>query len=214
MHFICEIIMPPTDDVETAVAEILHPFNENGHRNTHTFWDYWLIGGRWSGHKLETKLGADKIKAFYAELSERDVTVSGFRAGKETLQPESQIPMVDELWREHFPDSGIDTCPLFDHTPTEDIPGDTARLDEISKDLTCSRMIIAAPDYKGERLEAEFMIEKSIWNGVTHVDTAWDGNVLSGLVMWREKIKNYSDEYQQKNTPQPDWLVVTVDYHS
>lgn len=41
-----------------------------------------------------------------------------------------------------------------------------------------------------------------------------DGTFKSALESFKEKIKRYSDEYQARCTPQDDWLVITIDYHS
>ena len=53
MHYHCEIILPETDDIESAIASVLAPFNENGRNDYcpdhHAFWDFYAIGGRWSG---------------------------------------------------------------------------------------------------------------------------------------------------------------------
>src|SRR6185312_2392586 len=103
MHYQLEIIMPPVADVKTAVAQILEPFDEqgedeDGNPNAHGFWDWYVIGGRWAGAKLEAMFGPERLKAFRAELAERNVTISGVRFGKQELQPADQIPMVDALW--------------------------------------------------------------------------------------------------------------------
>jgi hypothetical protein len=217
MHYHLEIIIPRTDDVESAVANILAPFDENGTDDEdgyrkHSFWDWYVIGGRWAGAKLEAKLG--DMAPFYDELKKRNVTVAGLQCGKQTLQPASQIPLVDAMWREMFPESGLDVCPLFDHSPSV-IVGDICTLKEMPERLSASRVIIAGPSYDDpDKFKAVHMIEGSVWNGVSHVDTTWDGNVLNAVNAWRERIAGYADEYQSKNTPTDEWITVTVDYHS
>ena len=62
--------------------------------------------------------------------------------------------------------------------------------------------------------ELHFMIEKEIWNGVTFVKTEWDGYITTALDLMKHKYQNCSPEFQQPLIPQPDWLVVTIDYHS
>ncbi len=108
MHYHLEVILPPVGNIEDAANQILEPFNEQGEdeegqRNQHAFWDWHVIGGRWAGAKLEAVLDPKKKDEFFAELTKRNITVSGLRAGKEKLEPESQIPMVDAPWNEFFP---------------------------------------------------------------------------------------------------------------
>jgi hypothetical protein len=219
MHMHLEVVMPPTDNVEKSLSEIMAPFDEggideDGNPNQHTFWDWYQIGGRWGGAKIEAKLGKDRLAAFNKELIERKVTVSGLQFGKQTLQPASQIEMVDALWREMFPDSGINGCPLFDHAPKE-VAGDICQLSEVPDGLTAERVIIAGPGWKDDgTFRAEYMISDDIWNGVMHVKTQWDGHFKTALDAYPEKIKGYRDDYREKHTPKDDWIVVTVDYHS
>ena len=217
MHYHLEIVMPPTDAVEAALAQILDPFYEGLDRNDenangHPFWDFWSIGGRWSGAKVQAMFSEERMQAFHAALSEARVTVSGLISGKEELSPSDQIPAVDALWCEHFPESPIKQCPLFKHY-TGNV-GDVMRLADVPAGLTASRVIIAGPHYKGEKLEAVYMIQDEAWNGVTHVKCEWDGKVRSAIEKHLERIKSYRPEYIEKMTPQPDWLVVTIDYHS
>jgi hypothetical protein len=68
MHFLTIVVLPPghTDDIEESVTKMLAPFDENldiesyvedGEtywRNPQSFWDWWSIGGRWSGHLSES----------------------------------------------------------------------------------------------------------------------------------------------------------------
>src|SRR5690349_11087528 len=108
MHYHLEIIMPPTDDVEAAVGKILAPFDENydGEEGiSPRWWDWWVLGGRWSGSKLISLVG--DMQPFYDELNRRGVTVSSFRAGKHTLQPASQATLVDQIWNEFYPNSPV-----------------------------------------------------------------------------------------------------------
>lgn len=219
MHMHLEVLMPPTDNVEEALAKIMAPFDEGGsdeegNPNTHGFWDWYQIGGRWGGAKIEARLGRDRLDAFHKALTERNVTVSGLQWGKQTLQPASQIEMVDALWSDMFPDSGLSVCPMFDHAPKV-IDGDICRLSDVPEGLTAERVIIAGPSWNDDgSFSAYYMISDDIWNGVMHVKTQWDGKLRTALEAHSEKIKGYQDEYREKRTPKDDWLVVTVDYHS
>lgn len=216
MHYHLEIIMPPVDDVEAALGQILAPFDEDPHLNEgdesytkNSFWDWYVIGGRFSGAKIEYLLGEEKIGKFQKHLSEIGITVSKLQAGKQRLHPESQIPAVDALWNKWFPDSHVKVCPLFDHyndqySKNESKYGDVMKFSEVPMGLRSNRIILAGLDYGGKKCEAKFMIEDKNWNGVTHVKTIWDGTLEHALEMAAEK----------GHVPRSDWLVVTVDYHS
>lgn len=218
MHYHLEIVMPPTDNVEAALAQILDPFYEGLDRddenaNGHPFWDSWDIGGRWSGAKVQAMFSAERIQAFNAALTEAKVTVSGVVFGKEEIRPASQIPSVDALWCEHFPESPIKVCPMFKHYKGE--IGDVMRLAEVPDGLMASRVIVARHHYKDDgRIEAGYMVEDSFWNGVCHTKSFWNGKFFDAMKDCAENMERCHEEYRAKNTPQPDWLVVTIDYHS
>lgn len=222
MHYRLEVVMPPVSNIEEAISQIMEPFDENldgEDASGHAFWDFWVIGGRWAGRKLEETLDKERINAFREKLKELGVTVSSFQAGKQELSPASQIPMVDALWAEMFPDSGVSACPLFAHSndqykSSSTLPGDICKVSELPSEASCSHLIIAGPTYDDSGLEAVYMIQDQIWNGVTHVDTKWDSKVLTGISEFKERTAGYTEEYRQKRTPSDDWLVVTVDYHS
>lgn len=221
MHYHLELIMPPTDELEKAVNEILEPYregskDEDGFENHHAFYDWYVIGGRWSGEKLVAKYPKEKVEAFYKELTERKITVSGLQWGKQSLEPSDQIPMVNDIWQKHFPEGGT-VCPLFQHYNPQNRGWnevDVCRLKDIPKYLTAAHVVVAGPKYDDSGLEIKFMIRDRIWNGVNYVDAKWDGNVSSALKLAEQKMSHYREEYKNKYTPLDDWLVVTVDYHT
>lgn len=216
--------MPPTEDIEAAVKSILEPFNENGkdeegNDHSHAFWDWWVIGGRWSGQKLVEQFDKEKVAEFEKWLQDEKVTVSGVQFGKQQIQPSDQIPKIDAKWNEMFPmpNGELVPCPLFQHSG-KSLPGDVLPLSE-SKGATASVVIFAGPDFDSETddytgpPEAKFMLFKQIWNGVTHQDTTWNGSLSSALDMHLENLEQYSDAYRAIATPNDGWIVVTVDYH-
>jgi hypothetical protein len=212
-HYHLEIVMPPTDDVQKAVEKILAPFDEDNDEASGPFWDFWVIGGRWSGEKLTCALDKTRMDAFFRALSDKRVTVHGLTCGKQEISPASQIPMVDALWREFFPDSPLKVCPLFRHfndqyAHSTDFP-DVMPLKDVPVELTAERVIIVGPD-----LQPASMLQQKFWNGVSWIDAKWDGKLTTALVMHRERLKGYRAEYAKQIDPQPDWLVITVDYHS
>lgn len=225
MHYHCEIILPPSaaEEVENVVRQVLAPFDEepdeDGYRHTSSaFWDYWTIGGRWSGTHVQQRHSPERMEAFYAALRERKVTVSGLQFGKQELQPASQIPEVDALWHEMFPDSGLEHCPLFHHSSPKNrgtLPGDVCRVDELGEFSTASRLIFVGPHWKDEgKYVPKEMLQSSFWNGVSHIDSTWDGKVASGIEWMNGKLKGCRPEHAEKNRVADDWLAVTVDYHS
>jgi hypothetical protein len=222
MHFHCEIVIPPTTDIEAAVTQVLKPFDENlssddVDRSSGAFWDWYQIGGRWAGHKRMAKYDPAKVEQFHRWMQEEKLTVSGLVWGKQELSPADQIPKVDQMWAEFFPDERGKPCPIFQHSNPRNhgaLDGDVMRFDEIPNDLTCSRIIFAGPHWDKEDhpedLEAKFMLTEDLWNGVNYMKSNWDCTLKSA-------VEQYGNNYKSKNgelMPKHDWLVVTVDYHS
>lgn len=231
MHYHCEIVIPPTTDIEAAIASVMEPFNEQPkdpeESTKHTFWDFWVIGGRWAGRKLLAQCDQEKLKAFYAWLSEEKITVAGVQFGKQEISPAQQIPKVDAKWNEMFPSAQPRPCPIFRHSNNQHgdglsgtLPHDVQRLSDVSPELKCSRVIFAKPSFESKTnehtgpLEASFMLVESAWNGCNHMPVQWDGKLTTALAKYRESFRTHRDEYAAKIDPKDDWLVVTVDYHS
>lgn len=205
--------MPPTDNVEGAIEQLLEEYyegweDEDGHPNSHAFYDFYRIGGRWSGHKILP----ENISIFDKVLTDNNITVSGLQFGKQTLKPASQIPLVDELWNKTFPESPVKVCPIFDHYKGD--VGDIMKLRDIPVKLTASHVIIAHPHWDDkEKLEVGYMLLDEIWNGTTHQKTTWDGTIRSALQEHSKQYSRSDKEFQDKYIPTGDWLCVTVDYH-
>lgn len=226
MHHHLEIILPPVEDVTGAVAKIMKPFDENPDAaeaerpsTSNSFWDWYVIGGRWAGTKLECALDLERKNAFFDELTKRGVMVSGFQAGKQEISPSSQIPIVDALWNDFFPDAPVKVCPFFNHFNDQyrDSKGypDVMTLRDCPRELKAEHVIIAGPSWRGEgSLEAKYMVQQEMWNSVCFVETTFDGYVSSAVLEHVRKLGNYKSDYAAKYTPQDDWLVVTVDYHT
>lgn len=231
MHYHCEIVIPPTMDIEAAIKAVMKPFDENerdseGSRGT-PFWDFWIIGGRWAGNKLLAKYDKAKLDEFHDWLSAEKITVSGLTCGKQKLEPVSQEVKVDAKWNEMFPSAAGVPCPLFAHSNNQygkglssTLPDDVSRLTDVPADLKCSRIIFAKPSFESKTknwtgpLEPEFMLVDEAWNGCNYMKVEWDGTFASALEQYTEKLKNARDDFAVKCKPASDWLVVTVDYHS
>jgi hypothetical protein len=226
MHAIAEVVIPPTGDVRVAVGQVMDyfrgdPDEEGGERPSADWWDFWVVGGRFSGHKIETRIGREKLAAFHNLLNERKVTVSGLRCGKPDLSPATQIPEIDALWRQWFPGMG-DKCLLFNHARSQYgddgiAPDDVCTVAEIPDGLTCERLILAKPHWDDPtRLEAGEMLVTEFWNRCTHQKTDFGGDVKEGLRSMVERINRvYRPGYFEETYPGFDrWRVVTVDYHN
>jgi hypothetical protein len=226
MHYHCEIVIPPTelDGIEAAVESIMKPFYKGDENSVHSFWDLYVIGGRWAGTKMMAKYDAAKMKAFQQWMQDEKVTVSSLQCGKQDLSPASQISKVDAKWNEMFPhDSGPLPCPLFGHSNDQygkdgkgTLPDDICTLAE-ANGVKCSRIIFAGPSYDGdtnEPLEATFMLTDEAWNGVNYMPVSWDGTLADAQKLFTDRLRNLGDSYREQMTPQGDWLAITVDYHS
>lgn len=228
MHYVAEVVIPPakgnlSKHVENSVKQVMESFfdqddeeEKEGHCD---WWDFFVIGGRWSGHKVRATLDPKKLEWFHAELNRRNVTVSGVTCGKQRLEPVSQVPMVDALWRETFPGKG-DQCWIFDHARDQYgrkgvYMDDVCTVAETPEFLTCCRLIVAKPHWQHKtKLEAGRMIATEYWNRVEHQKTDFDGKVRPALLKMLEEKKDPDFYKMQGIDLADDWLVVTVDYHN
>lgn len=231
MHYHCEIVLPPnTDDIESAVASVMAPFDENQEdsEGVPTWWDWYVIGGRFAGSKLMASYDKDKLEEFHQWLLSEGVTVARLQCGKQEISPASQIPMVDSKWNEMFPTGNgtMVACPIFQHSNDQygrdqkgTIDGDICPLSE-ARQASCCRVIFASPSYDRDTeeftgpLEAAFMLSDSVWNGVNLEDTNWDGTMQGALALYEKRLERYKSEYRSRVEPTDEWLTVTVDYHS
>lgn len=61
MHYHLEVVMPPTDDVAAALRQILGEPDWYDPESPHQFFDYYLIGGDWSGVKSKYRLQSGAV---------------------------------------------------------------------------------------------------------------------------------------------------------
>ena len=161
MHYCLEIIIPSMerDQIAETIEHILDPFSEyNEDPHATTFFDWYVIGGRWNGTKAQQFISKERIDEFYAKLNEMKVTVSSVIAGKQHLSDEFVEP-VNELWKEMFADTPFNHCPIFDnwesrYTDALDYPGNVMKLGDLHPDTSCARVILAGPEQR--------------WNHETH----------------------------------------------
>ena len=215
MHYHLEIIMPPCKNIEKAVGKILKPYNENREDSYNAFWDWWVIGGRYSGSHVESNLDPEILSRFWDRVVEEKITVSGLVCGKQKISPPEQIQFVDKLWWEYFPHLEGEPCLLFDHAG--DNIQEIIKFKDIGKHLTAFRVIFANKWHdEGKRWDVTDMYTTECWNGATHQSTDWSGNVLEIIERQKNRLSNgfYSEEFVKSVMPKDDWLCVTVDYHS
>ena len=216
MHYHLEVVLPPTDDIEGQIENVLHEFDEGNEEAYYAFWDWYVIGGRWTGAKIEAKCGP-RLQEFKKLMDEMKVTVSAVQFGKLELQPTSQRKEVDRLWNEWFPDSRLEYCPLFkapgNHNNDRG-PGDIMTVSEVPKPCTAARVIIAGPGYDGPNFRVTDMWATELWNGSTNQDTTFSGDVHEAIKLHNDRLERAVDEYIAKHTVKDDWLCVTIDYHS
>lgn len=200
-HYHAEIVMPPNEGVESTIARALAPFDENSEdASRKAFWDWYVIGGRWNLAHQTARIGKQRLEAFFQRLRDEKITVSGLQMGKQELQPAEQVPKVNAIWAEMFPEEK-GPCPHFRNTEAKPcLAQNVCLVREIPDELMCETLIVCRADLKVEWSIVREMYHRSIWNGATHQDTTFDGNVKKALSSI-EDVK-------------PDWLCVTVDYHS
>lgn len=209
--------MPPTKNVEEKVKEIMEPFYEGEEENTEPFYDFYVIGGRYSGEKLTQTLDKKKVDKFFKELKKQKITVSGFQAGKQEISPAEQIPLVDKIWDDLFPEIG-GACPFFKHYNNQyqnkvSYP-DIMKVKDIPEKLKCNKVIVATLNYDETKFKANTMIDDSCWNGVSWNDTKWDKEVKSVIKKHNDSFKNANKDYAKKRIVKDNWIAVTVDYHN
>lgn len=242
MHALAEVVIPPkfrpnlTDAVGQVMEHFLRPEYDGDGEETDRenwkadWWDWWKIGGRWSGEKTLARVDKDRLSEFYKELSKQKVTVSGLVMGRKELQPAAQIPKVDALWREWFPGHG-DRCPVFQHAYQARLKTgglidyfdhDVCTVGELPERYTCERLLISGEraDEPG-KLYAVRHLAKEYWNGVEHQDTKFDGKVkkaLDDMIRKAARKKSGKEDYKIGDVRRAglanDWLCVTVDYHN
>lgn len=211
MHYQLEVILPPGGTtLDEDLALVMDSFREEQEDGddapgTADWYDWWEIGGRWSGNHALAHVEPALLAAFREELHQRKVTVSGIQFGKQELSPATQIPEVDRLWREMVPRCGNE-CPLFQHSkPT----GDVCLYSEVSGTLKAKRVIICERREAGG-IRVRRMVVTSLWNGTEHQKTDFDGNVRAFVEAQRMSESGWPKPVDVKD----DWVAVTIDYHN
>jgi len=152
--------------------------------NPESFWDWWVIGGRWSGEHtnwlLKAKYG-DKMKLINEEFEKN---YGWFTGGKANITEEQRAKQYEKVFRKHIPNfKGL-------------IPAwrDTYKQDGFDDD------IIAVKDIPVGQLDSYTLILPS---GVYHSQT-WNGKKF---IDSDKKFTDLLKEVKGKG------YLVTVDYH-
>jgi hypothetical protein len=189
MHYHCEIHLEEIHDLEKQIAEIMAPFEEEN--NDNGFWDWYQIGGRYTGRHGNYDPEADPANIEVCTLCQG----TGFRNDP-----------IGQIARKEDPTYTCNGCGQFDskskswkHSPQG--PGKRVKwpttwiqhssnvipVSETSEDLTCYTLIMNGKAY-----------QQAVWNGNEFAKTDFDGKVLPML----------------KKLGKQDGYLVTVDYHS
>lgn len=216
MHFHLEIIMPHTENLEAEISRILAPFDEGSEESRNAFWDWYQIGGRWTGTKDGFDPASDENNVERCEICQG----TGFRAdevGKRAREAEATYTCNGcGKWNE----GGKWTHSEFGAgkrlkwpTAWAQYKGDIMPLRDVKKDQKAFRVIIAGMNHAGTGMEAVFMACRENWNGVSFDESSWDGTIESALEKHRDRAKNYRAEYAERITPTDEWIAVSIDYH-
>ncbi len=192
MHYHAEIWVAEKEDFETQIEKILAPFEEKyTDEDFEGFWDWYQIGGRWTG--IHT--------GYDPESDERNLEVcrlcngTGYRTDDTGLKLRQAyrtytcngcgiINREKGVWEHGLMGRGRRIKWPADFVSYE---GDVISVSEIKDSLECYALII------GDKI-----FQDAVWNGKDFVSTDFNGNVMETL-----RKLDVSSGY-----------LVTVDYHS
>lgn len=86
-------------------------YNENDPNCENPVWDWWVIGGRWSGTFSLAALGKDRVNKFWQEFVEQGLARIG-------SNPQEHRKKIEKLFRQHFPEFQGE-CPVTRNTYKE-----------------------------------------------------------------------------------------------
>ncbi len=208
MHYHAEVLLAlfkdePLDSIKALISKIMEPFSEHLEvekyeedgetywMNPIGFWDWWQIGGRWTGKHDDYKPEDDPRNIEKCHICNS----TGLRDDKSGIEHRKKDPSYTcngcgfynsetKLWEQSHYGKGM--C-LSWPTNWADHEGDIVPVQQIKKDFSCYSLIINNKVYHQEE-----------WTGNNFVQTEFDGNVTNKL-----KELNITDGY-----------LATVDYHS
>jgi len=217
MHYHAEFVIDEMlingDNHEDILRVALKKFNEHyeyededGYRNPYAFYDYFVIGGRFSGSHILCEIDTGP---FVEWCREEGVTISAVVRGKQQLDPPEQAEKVDAKWREMFPGCGKHAL-IFDHSGQGLGQFDITKLKEVNLALKCCTFGVISSGHDGKP-SLKYLLHDSYWNGVCHQAVDWNGSFWLGISNFRDRLKDLGGP--NMNIDDSEWEVVTVDYH-
>lgn len=189
MHYHAEVWVASPEDVDTQVAVAMAPHQED---DTGGFWDWYQIGGRYSGLK----------DGYDPEADPRNIEVCPFCNGTgdrpemvyyETTENGEQIRCFVDDWARQC--NGCNACigkGVRAKWPTQWVQheGDVIPVSEVSDDLTCFTLIVG--------------------DTVLHIEDGWNRETFEPIPgpMAEKTVKQALTELDIT-----DGYLVTVDYH-
>ena len=185
MHYFAAVLVPVgTEDIDEAVGAAMEPFNEETAAEDQGRWDWWQIGGRYTGRWSDYNPATDPANHESCRLCDG----TGYRNDP-----------VGVAHRERNPEYTCNGCGFGDHPgngvalkwPTQWVryPGDVVRVAHLLDTEAATPYALLTPDGWSER---------ETWTGGEFVETPdWDK-------AYRVALEQYRDTH----------LAVVVDYHN
>ena len=188
MHHYAEVVLPPvrpSQKEKTIHERVFQTLRWHGFGSRLGF-DWFVVGGRWSGCKAMGRLDGVKVGAFWAEFKKR-----GYEWMDKENSQEKRAQQGHSLFGEFFPDYKGETPVCRDQYRQNGYPDDVCSVSEVPEGLTSYVLVIA---------QTHEMLETEIWDqkNAEMKKTKFDGRIRAALA--ERKIV--------------DGVVVTIDYHT
>lgn len=192
MHYHCEVWVPKKDKWRSQVVSALRGLEEENDG----FYDWYVIGGRWSGEHtawlLRAKFG-DKLEKISKEF-EKDF---GWWTNKDNDEAK-RAKQYEEVFERHISKAEWDKRPLpgwRDTYKQDGFDDDIIAIEDVPWEaFTCYTFVL--PARGKEYADARKYWHSEIWNGSTHQSSQYD-------------VRKILAEHKLKGG-----YLVTVDYHS
>ncbi len=172
MHFLTIVALPPgyQGDIEEGVVHMMEPFDENAHMhdwepedeqwtNAQSLWDWYQIGGRWTGHLGDYDPEADPANREVCEY-----------CGGTGDRPEL-ITLVSQAWYDEVGCNGCRGTGIRVKWPTEWVQGESnvARLGDVREILETEEgrpyyLVAAEAVERAERRNPDFNRISGDWS--------------------------------------------------
>lgn len=213
MHYHAEVWVPKVEWAVDLVGRLMELYSENNEDSRHSFWDWYVIGGRWSGEHTQwvlKKRYPEQYEKFWKEFEKNEL---GWVS--KTKSEASQKARAVELFKKTFPKWKGPLIVGRDIYHKEGMSDDIMEATKIEWDLfSCATMILpidssdCQEDFKKEAETDPYHLGRRI--GPRHnlyLSEIWNGSVFQKTAEDFKKI--IVDRGFDK------WgYWVTVDYHS